>query len=327
MKVSSPDKLLFPADETNDNGITKAEVVAHYESVAPIMLDFLRGRPLTLQRFPSGIDAKGFMQKNAAKHFPDSIRRLPVPKRGGGETVYPVVDQADDIAYLANQNTITFHMWTSSADRPGQPDWMVIDLDPEGGDTDGARKATTAVAEILDRFEVSSTILATGSKGFHLWVPLDGAAGFDDVSQVSRAIAGLAVAENPDDLTTEFLKKNRHGRVFVDWLRNGPTATVVVPFSLRPRPSAPVATLLARSELSATAPDAWNIANLGSRLQTTPVASFPAEPQALPVAEIIDAACAADVDLETPHDRFGRSTYLNTGQSPQSRFQLCWRAT
>ena len=114
--------------------MTKADVVAHYERVAERMLDFCAGRPLTLQRFPRGIDAKGFMQKNAADHFPDSIRRLPVPKRSGGETLYPVVDRPDDLAYLANQNTVTFHMWTSSAARPGRPDWMVIDLDPEAGD-------------------------------------------------------------------------------------------------------------------------------------------------------------------------------------------------
>lgn len=286
-----------------DDGVTKAEVVAHYEQVGDLMIGFLAGRPLTLQRFPRGIDAKGFMQKNAADHFPDSIGRLPVPKRGGGETVYPVVTRAEDLAYLANQNTITFHMWTSSAEHPGHPDWMVIDLDPEDGDIAGVHHATAVIGDLLDRFGLNGFPLATGSKGFHVWVRLDGSADFGEVSEASRALAGLAVAANPDDLTTEFLKKNRKGRVFVDWLRNGPTATVVVPYSLRPRAGASVAVPLLWSELGDAKPDGWRIGNISDRLTI----DTSTEPQALPLADIISQAREAGVDLDTPHDRFGRS--------------------
>ncbi len=297
VKVSSPDKLMFPAD-----GITKLDVVGHYERVGSRMLDYLAGRPLTLQRFPGGIEGKGFMQKNAADYFPDSIRRLAVPKRGGGETLYPVVEATEDLLYLANQNTITFHMWTSSADRPGQPDHLVIDLDPEAGDTSGVRAATTAIRDVLRSFGLDGSPVATGSKGFHIWVPLADGHGFDDVSLASRAIAGLAVANQPDQLTTEFLKKNRRGRVFVDWLRNGPTATVVVPFSLRPRPGAPVAVPLAWNELGEADPDGWRLGHIDDRLEQR----SDVEPQSLPVSEIVEAARKADVDLDTPHDRFGR---------------------
>ncbi len=297
MEVSSPDKVMYPGA-----GVTKADVVAHYERVAERMLDFCAGRPLTLQRFPRGIDAKGFMQKNAAEHFPASIRRLPVPKRSGGETLYPVVDRPDDIAYLANQNTVTFHMWTSSAERPGRPDWMVIDLDPEAGDLPGVRAATRLIAEVLETFDIRGFPVATGSKGFHVWVPLDGALGFDDVALAARALAGLATTEAPDQVTTEFLKKNRDGRVFVDWLRNGPIATVVVPFSLRPRPGAPVAVPLRWDELDDAVPDRWHLGDLADRLELDPAVA----PQRLPVDAIVTAARAADVDLDTPHDRFGR---------------------
>ncbi|MEL6980876.1 MAG: non-homologous end-joining DNA ligase [Actinomycetota bacterium] len=300
MRVTNPYKLLFPAD-----GITKGAVVAHYQALGSAMVEFVAGRPLTLQRFPRGIGSKGFMQKNAADHFPPSIRRLPVPKRGGGETVYPVVDQADDLAYLANQNTITFHMWTSSADHPGRPDWLVMDLDPEAGDTDSARAATLTIRRVLETFGLRGQPVATGSKGFHVWVPLrsDGGEtdGFGAVALASRALAGLAVAAEPDRLTTEFLKRNRKGRVFVDWLRNGPTATVVVPFSLRPRAGAPVATPLTWDEVPTTDPDHWRLDTIGER----PSIQWP-EPQDLPVADIEEAARAAGVDLDTPHDRFGR---------------------
>jgi bifunctional non-homologous end joining protein LigD len=297
VKVSSPDKLLFP-----DDGVTKAEVVDHYRLVADAMLQLAAGRPLTLQRFPSGITAKGFMQKNAADYFPDTIRRLPVPKRGGGETLYPVVDQADDIAYLANQNTVTFHMWTSSAGRPGQPDWLVIDLDPEAGDVDAVRAAAFTVRDVLATFELTGTPVATGSKGFHIWTRLDGTQGFDQVSLAARSLAGLAVAEAPEALTTEFLKKDRNSRVFVDWLRAAPTATVVVPFSLRPRPGAPVAVPLQWDEVGTADPDGWRIHHIEDRLAVPWVAAS----HTLPVAEIEAAARAAGVDLDAPHDRFGR---------------------
>ncbi|MEM7271667.1 MAG: non-homologous end-joining DNA ligase [Actinomycetota bacterium] len=298
MEVSSPDKVLFP-----DGAITKRQVVDHYRLVAEAMLGFCAGRPLTLQRFPQGVAAKGFMQKNAADHFPETIERLPVPKRGGGETVYPVVNRAPDLPWLANQNTVTFHMWTSSAGRPGRPDWLVIDLDPEAGDVDGARAATTLVGDLLARFGVQGFPVATGSKGFHVWVALDGSLDFASVALASRSIAGLAALEAPDRLTTEFLKKHRSGRVFVDWLRNGPTATVVVPFSLRPRSGAPVAVPLTWAEVPTAVPDRWRLGSITERLATMP----DVEPQAVPVAEIEAAARSAGVDLDTPHDRFGRS--------------------
>ncbi len=228
---------------------------------------------------------------------------MEVPKRGGGITTYAVVEQASDLAFLANQNTISFHMWTSSASLPSQPDWMIIDLDPEDGDVAAVRAATSAIRSVLNRFDVDGFPLATGSKGFHVWVSLVSGHDFARVSLVSRAIAGLAVTEHPNSLTTEFLKKDRKGRVFVDWLRNGPTATVVAPFSLRPRPGAPVAVPLKWEELSTADPGGWRIDSLDDRLgiDTTP------GPFDLPVDDIVAAARQAGVDLETPHDRFGRN--------------------
>lgn len=266
------------------------------------MLGYLADRPLTLQRFPKGIASKGFMQKNAAAHFPESIGRHVVPTRDGGETTYAVVAHADDLAYLANQGTITFHMWTSSVARPDRPSWMIMDLDPEEGDVDKVRRAAFVVRDVLAGFELEAFVVATGSKGFHLWVPLDGTHTFEAVATAARAIAGLAVLEDPDTMTTEFLKKNRGGRVFLDWLRNGPIATVVVPFSLRPRPTAPVAVPIRWTELAAASPDQWTLDALGDRLDVVPDVA----PQSLPIEGIVSAARAAAIDFESPHDRFGR---------------------
>lgn len=295
--VSNPDRVIFPGA-----GFTKADVVGHYERVGEAMLAFLAGRPLTLERFPKGIDAKGFMQKNASKHFPDSIERYQVAKRDGEFTSYPVIHRADDLAYLANQGTVTFHMWTATAARPEYPDWLILDLDPEATDLDGVWFATQAARELLGEFGIHGFPLATGSKGFHIWAPLDGTVAFGQVSLATRALAGLAAQRHPDRLTTEFLKRDRQGRVFVDWLRNTGIATVVVPFSLRPRPGAPVAVPLRWDEVPTARPNQWTLDELGDRLSVD--VGIPAQP--IPVERIVDAARSAGVDLETPHDRFGR---------------------
>lgn len=297
MEVSNPDKPIFEAV-----GHTKADLVDHYRRVGERMIEFVAGRPLTLQRFPNGIEAGGFMQKNAPGHFPDSIRRFEVPKQDGGTTIYPVVDRAEDLAYLANQGTVTFHMWTSTADRPNRPDWMVIDLDPDSGDLDGVRAATLAIRDLLDGFGVTGFPLATGSSGFHVWVALDGTAETEEVSTAARALAGIAAHRHPDLLTVEFLKKKRRGRVFVDWLRNGPTATVVAPYSLRPRPHAPVAVPLRWEEVGEVTPDRWTLDDLGDRLEVDPERT----PRKLPIERITGAAGEAGVDLEAAFDRFGR---------------------
>jgi len=296
--VSNPTKVIFPAA-----GFTKADVVAHYERVGDQMLHFLGGRPLTLQRFPKGIGQKGFMQKNAGKHFPNSIGRHAVPKRDGTMTNYAVVHQVEDLAYLANQGVVTFHMWMATAAEPDRPTWMVLDLDPEAQDLAGVRFATAAVGDLLDEFGLEGFVVATGSKGFHVWVPIDGKVGFGGVSLATRAIASILAVRFPDRLTVDFLKKDRAGRVFVDWLRSTPIATTVVPFSLRPRPGAPVAVPMYWHELEDARPDGWTLDNLGDRFDVhTAIAAQP-----LPVDDIVALARAVGADLDTPHDRFGRT--------------------
>ena len=297
LTVSHAERVIYDAA-----GVTKGDVVAHYERVAPRMLEFMAGRPLTLQRFPRGIGAPGFMQKNVAGHFPDSIGRYRVPKQDGGTTTYPVVTAAEDVAYLANQGTLTFHMWLSRTDAPERPDWLVLDLDPVGGDVAGARHATSRVRELLAEFEADAFAVATGSKGFHVWVPIGGTLPYEEAATVARALAELAAIRDPERLTVEFLKKDRRDRVFVDWLRNTPGATVVVPFSLRPTANASVAVPITWDELAAADPDGWQIGGIDDRLAL----ATDLKAQRVPVKEIVAAAREAGADLETTVDRFGR---------------------
>ncbi len=291
-----------------ERGLTKADLVGYYRRVAEAMLPMMEGRPLTLHRFPRGVTAKGFMQKNVADHFPESIRRYEVPKQEGGVTVYPIVTEPDDIPWLANQGTITFHIWNSRLPDIDHPDWLILDLDPPddgGGAVAMVRAVTKVTGQILDRFGLVSVPVVTGSKGFHLWVALDRTDPSDRVSLANRALAGLVVDAEPSLATTEFLKKNRKGRVFVDWLRTRRGATVVAPLSVRAKPTAPLAVPVSWDEVDDVTPDQWTITDVDHVVnRPMPVGVVP--PQRLPVEEIVAAARDAGVDLDTPFDRFGR---------------------
>jgi bifunctional non-homologous end joining protein LigD len=299
MEVSNADRMVFP-----EAGYTKGDVVAHYVQVGEAMLQFVADRPLTLQRFPKGLSGSGFMQKNTPAHYPQDIGRFAVVKRDGGTTTYTVVTNAAHLPYLANQGTITIHMWTSTASRPARPDFMVIDLDPEEDDVAGARNLTRDVGDLLEYYGVASIPMATGSKGYHVWVPLAPGHDWDEIERTGRAIAGILADRFPDRATTEFLKAERAGRVFVDWLRNTRGATVVAPYSLRPRPSAPVAVPVTWEELPSTDPQRWTLATIPDRLENP--APMP-PPQTVPTADICDAAETEGVDLVTRFDRFGRT--------------------
>jgi len=316
MEASNPDKVIFPGDDTHPT-LTKADLVGYYNRVADKMLPMMIDRPLTLHRFPNGIGAKGFMQKNVAKHFPESIGRYNVPRQEGGNTVYPVVREAEHVPWLANQGTIAFHIWTTTTGADGaaglpNPDWMVLDLDPSPGgqvatDVDSAvHLAAAASRAVLDEFGLSSYPVATGSKGFHLWVALDRSQDHHQIAVANRALAGLIAVRHPDIATTEFLKKDRGGRVFVDWLRANRGATVVVPLSLRAKPGAPVATPLDWQEVPDTTPNQWTMADVDQLLARPTLDERVTARQSLPVEEIESAAREAGVDLDTPFDRFGR---------------------
>lgn len=292
--VSNPDKIFFP-----DDGITKGEVVEYYREVAAVMVPSLEGRPLTLQRFPNGIDQQGFMQKNASKHFPDSIERVEVPKEGG-TTTHPLVDSPDDLVYLANQGTITFHIWTSRQPHLERPDRLVLDLDPpDGGDP--PRDAALSARRVLGDVGLPAGLMTTGSKGYHVVAPIDAEHDYDDIGQAARLLAGVVAVRHPDSMTTEFRKKKREDRVFVDWLRNRWAQSVVCPWSVRPRQGAPVAMPIQWEELETTDPDRWTIVDATERLDDD-VAWPDAAP--LDLERVAALADEHDVSADEPFDRF-----------------------
>jgi bifunctional non-homologous end joining protein LigD len=262
-ELSNPDKLLFPAD-----GITKADLASYYERVAEWMLPHVRERPLSLQHFPDGIEHGGFFHKNVPKHYPDWVRRVEVAKEGG-KVVHAIACDADTLPYLAGQNAITPHVWLSRADRVHQPDRMVVDLDPPpGADFPAVRRAARRAGDLLREIDLEPFAQVTGSKGIHVWTPLRRRADFEEVKEFSNAFAKLLAARHPDELTTEFRKAKRGGRILVDVLRNRYAQTAVPPYAVRPRPGAPVATPIEWDELSDSKlrPDRWTLKTVLRRL-------------------------------------------------------------
>lgn len=260
--ITHPEKLLFPAD-----GISKGELAAYYEAVAPAMVPLIRNRPVTMERFPAGIAASGFMQKNVSSGFPATLQRVEVPKKDGVVN-YPLVQDAADLLWMVNQNCVTVHVWTSRVPELERPDLCVFDLDPAEDDPATLRAMTLAVRDLLAEVGLRSWVKTSGSKGFHVVVPLDGRARFDAVLVFAHAVALVLVERFPDLLTLEFLKADRAGRIYMDIGRNAPGATVAAPYTVRPKPGAPVSAPCTWEEVEsgAATPAAFALRTMPARL-------------------------------------------------------------
>lgn len=262
-EITHPEKVLFP-----DDGITKGELAAYYEAVAPVMLPHIKGRPITMERFPAGIGKKGFLQKNVEKGFPAWLERVEVPKNDGTVN-HPIVTDTRSLLWLANQNSITPHVWTSRAPKLYHPDICVFDLDPSVDDQpDVLRAAAVALRELLDELGLPSWVKTSGSKGFHIVVPIDAVARFGEVEGFAHAVGGTLVARYPKELTQEFHKKDRRGRILVDTGRNGYSATFAAAYAVRAKPGAPVSAPCTWEELirGEVSPRTFTLRNMPERV-------------------------------------------------------------
>jgi bifunctional non-homologous end joining protein LigD len=242
VRVSRAEKALFP------NGVTKVDLARYYADVAGAMLPHVKGRPVNLQRFPDGVEHQGFFLQRAPSHFPDWVHRARVPARDG-TVEHVVIDDAATLVYLADQASITPHLWLSRADRLDRPDRMVFDLDPSSADDfDVARDGALRLAEMLRELDLEPFAMLTGSRGVHVWVPLQRRQDHDAVRAVAREL-GTRLAEQDERFTLEQRKADREERVFVDVLRNAYGHTTVAPYAVRAKPSAPVATPVTWDEL------------------------------------------------------------------------------
>jgi bifunctional non-homologous end joining protein LigD len=265
VEVSKPDKVLIPP------GVTKLQLATYYEQVAPAMLPLIRDKPLNYERYPDGIDGHKIFQQHAGSHFPDWIRRVEVPKKGG-TVEHVLANEPATLVYLANQGAITLHSWLSRADRPemlDRPDRLIFDLDPSVERPAEMLKAARLIVALLRELQLQPWVMSSGSRGYHIVVPLQRRAGYDVVRPFSHDVAALAADREPGLFTIEQRKAKREDKILIDYMRNGYGHTSVAPYSVRAGPGAPVATPLHIEELSdpQTRPDRHTLDTVPGRLE------------------------------------------------------------
>ena len=261
--ISHPDKVLFPSD-----GITKGELASYYEAIAPFMLPHIRRRPITMERYHRGIGTPGFFQKDVSKGFPGWLKRVEVPKHGG--TVHhPIANDTRSLVWLANQNSITIHVWPSRTPNLYNPDICVFDLDPSKEDElDTLCAAALRLRDFLAELGLQSWVKTSGSKGFHIAVPLDAKADFGEVARFAHTVGRILVERDPVNLTQEFHKVDRGGRILVDTGRNGYSATFAAAYTVRAKPGAPVSAPCTWEELERreVGPRSFTLRTMAQRL-------------------------------------------------------------
>jgi bifunctional non-homologous end joining protein LigD len=258
--ISKPDKVLFP-----DDGVTKLDLATYYDAVADVMLPHLRGRPVNMQRFPDGIDGMAFYEKKVPSHFPAWVDTVEVHTEDGTQRQV-VVDDRRSLVYLAQQACLTPHTWLCTRKNLEKPDQLVFDLDPSDDDLAKVRRATRLVGRLLDDLGLTTYLKTTGSRGYHVLVPLRPGPAFDDVRDFARRCARVLVEQEPDLLTVEHRKAKRGDRVYVDIGRNAYGQTAVPAYAVRARPGAPVSTPITWDELSRVKPAQFTVTSVRRRL-------------------------------------------------------------
>jgi bifunctional non-homologous end joining protein LigD len=261
--ITHPEKVMFPED-----GITKGDLAAYYEAVASVMLPHLRGRPLTMERYPAGISKKGFWQKDVSKGFPDWLERVKVPKKDG-HLHHPIITDERSLMWVTNQNTITHHVWISRIPELYYPDICVFDLDPSKDDVKAVQSAALGLRDLLEELGLPSWVKTSGSKGFHIVVPLDGKTEMSEVEQFANTVGRVFVSLAPDHLTQEFNKVDRKDRIYIDTGRNGYSATFAAAYTVRAKNGAPVSAPCTWEEIEKgkVAPNTFTLRNTPARIK------------------------------------------------------------
>ena len=266
VRVTSPDKLLWP-----DERITKLDLVRYYEEMAPVILPYVRQRPLTLRPFMQGITGRGIYLKNVPKGAPEWLETFADVAESTGETVnFVVAKDVKTLIWVAQYNSIELHAWLSKIDKPDLPDWAVVDLDPPDDVSPGKRrkvavKIATLVREQLERHGLRSFPKPTGQTGVHVLVPLARVHPSDDVRKFFERLGTELCGAHPDLVTTDYNTADRHGRILIDYAQNSRGKTTVAPYSVRPKPGAPVALPMTWEEL-----DRWAASKQQVSLKTAP---------------------------------------------------------
>ncbi|MGE3497724.1 MAG: DNA ligase D [Candidatus Binatia bacterium] len=250
-------KVFWPAD-----GYTKGDLLAYYDAIWPAIEPYLRDRPVVLTRYPDGIDGKSFFQKNAPEYVPDWLPTCRIE-----DTEYFVCNSREALRYVINMGCIPLHVWSARQSSIEHPDWAILDLDPKQAPRRDVIAVARRVHAVLDDLGAPHFVKTSGQDGLHILLPLGGTLTHDQAKGFAEVLARVVVAELPDIATVARALGHRGGKVYVDFLQNGFGKTIAAPFSVRPRPGAPVSMPLVWSEVNARLdPLRWTIATTPARI-------------------------------------------------------------
>lgn len=262
VKLTNLDKVIWP------EGLTKAHLVKYYSDIAPYILPHLCNRPVVMKRYPDGLNGETFYQKEIPDYAPDWVARRPVVHT---EKVinYIICNNRATLIWLANQACIEMHAWLARLENLECPDLAVMDMDPaEGATFNDILEIALLVKRILDEFGIESFPKTSGSRGLHLFIPLNPVYPWQKVTGAMKYVAELALKVYPDKVTLERKVEKRAGKVYLDYLQNGRGKTMAFQYSLRPRSGAPVSAPLLWTEVEkgGFVPEDYNINNILDRV-------------------------------------------------------------
>lgn len=235
LKFTNLSKVYWP-----EEGYTKRDMINYYYQVADYILPYLKDRPQSLNRFPNGITGKSFYQKNVKGKSPGWVRTFPYTTSDGEHKEYLIGEDEATLLWMANLGCIELNPWFSRVQAEDNPDFCIIDLDPDKNTFEQVIQAAIETKAVLDSLQVTSYPKTSGSTGIHIYIPLGAKYTYDQSQMFGRLIANLVHQRIPEFTSIERLVKNRGGKMYIDFLQNRPEATVAGPYSLRPKPGATV---------------------------------------------------------------------------------------
>lgn len=254
------DKVFWP-----EEGYTKGDLIEYHRQIAEWMLPYLADRPLVMTRYPDGIDGKSFFQKDAPPYAPDWFRTVTVWSEGSErELSYFVAEDVESLLYVINLGTIPLHIWSSRIATLAAPDWCILDLDPKEAPFTDVVDVALTIRELCEEIDLPCFAKTSGSSGIHVLVPLAGKLTYEQSRTLGQLLGRVIVSERPDIATLTRNPDRRDGKVYVDFVQNGHGRLLVAPFTVRPKPGAPV-----------SAPLLWKEVNKRLKIENHTIKSVP----------------------------------------------------
>lgn len=236
LKFTNLGKVFWPKEN-----VTKRDLINYYYQVAPFILPYLENRPVSLNRFPNGFEGKSFYQKDVTGKSPDWIVKFPYSTETEANKNFMVATDEASLLYMANQGCIEMNPWNSKTGSPDNPDWCILDLDPDTTNTfEQVILTAQTIKTILDESDITGYCKTSGSTGIHIYIPLEAKYSYDQCQLFAKWIASQAQERLPEFTSIERMTKNSKGKLYIDYLQNRPKATLAAPYSVRPKPGATV---------------------------------------------------------------------------------------